>query len=497
MSVRRGGHLHAAFQEHILERGVQHDLTIANLEVAYVAVAMHLALSPQLTSEIQDGCGRRATSSSQQPQQRHFAMTHASDEAIAVATSRERTVPASSWTAMADLDLEETLRQPAVTVRECPRQAFGLALRSRSQRNEAAWKLFVLIPRMLLQPTQARGDAGKSMFFERMRRFQNGEWASLLADAVVDESTRKPKALDAEAALTALRDEAERKAKMRELSKARTLLSSSGLAPCNDDTLAQLTDPNLRLTELSTPIPPEAVLHRPFQKIELDRRGLLEALRRAGRGSAQDLTGMRYEHLRVLIEDDSLWAMFGDLAEDFARAEVPTAVMQALRLGRMTALNKKDNKVRGIVAGSVLRRLVCKTVAAQYSDDFMTRTAPFQFALQTKAGTDALAHAIRFLTDHDEHAVVVSLDGIGAFDHLRRAAFFNKLLACEELKPLLPLVTARCGTTSRFSMASRERRPNHHRTGRRRRAGMPIDARALRPRSARRACRGFRRDAPR
>ena len=142
---------------------------------------------------------------------------------------------------------------------------------------------------------------------------------------------------------------------------------------------------------------------------------------------------MRYEHLRVLLEDDQAWASFCELAQDFARAAVPEDIMQALRLGRMTALQKENGKVRGIVADSVLRRLVCRAVASQHSDAFLERTFPFQYALQTKAGTDTLAMALRFITDTDPDAVIVSLDGVGAFDHVKRAAFFSKLLACEEL----------------------------------------------------------------
>ena len=110
-------------------------------------------------------------------------------------------------------------------------------------------------------------------------------------------------------------------------------------------------------------LPAEAVEHRPEKPLEFNCFKLLEALRSAGRGSAQDLAGMRYEHLRVLVEDDQMWSLFGDLAQDFAQAEVPHDVMQALRVGRMTALREKGDEVRGIVAGSVLRRLVCKTVA--------------------------------------------------------------------------------------------------------------------------------------
>ena len=119
------------------------------------------------------------------------------------------------------------------------------------------------------------------------------------------------------------------------------------------------------------------------------------------------------------------------MAQAYARAEVPADVIEATRLGRMTALKKDNGRIRGIVASSVLRRLVCKTVARQHAQIFMDETAPFQYALQTKAGTEALAHALRYLAENDEEVVILSLDGIGAFDHVKRAAFLKKLASIE------------------------------------------------------------------
>ena len=144
--------------------------------------------------------------------------------------------------------------------------------------------------------------------------------------------------------------------------------------------------------------------------------------------------------MRVLLDDEELWPLLVSLLESFARAEVPAEVARALRLGRLTALKKENGKVRGVVAGSVLQRLACKAVAKQFSDDFLEATSPYQFALQTRAGTEALAHALRVLTDSDDETVVLSLDGVGAFDHVKRAAFFRKLHSLENLQPLLPLV---------------------------------------------------------
>ena len=55
--------------------------------------------------------------------------------------------------------------------------------------------------------------------------------------------------------------------------------------------------------------------------------------------------------------------------------------------------------------------------AAQSNDEFLARTGPSQFALQTKGGTDALIHALGLATDLGDNVVVASLGGKGAFDH--------------------------------------------------------------------------------
>ena len=129
---------------------------------------------------------------------------------------------------------------------------------------------------------------------------------------------------------------------------------------------------------------------------------------------------------------------------------MPDEIAQALRLGRMTALQKDNGRVRGIVAGSVMRRLACRAVALQFGDRFLESTAPYQFALQTRAGTDALAHILRVLTDMDPDLVVGSLDGIGAFDHVKRAAFMRKLMDTPSLRDIAPLVRMLYGSESRF-----------------------------------------------
>ena len=114
--------------------------------------------------------------------------------------------------------------------------------------------------------------------------------------------------------------------------------------------------------------------------------------------------------------------------------------MKAIRLGRMTALSKPDGGVRGIVVGDFLRRLVAHTLAQQFSQAVLEATSPFQFAVSTKAGTEAETHALQALTSLDENATVVSIDGVGAFDLISRNAMVSGLMAMENGDRVWPFI---------------------------------------------------------
>ena len=86
-------------------------------------------------------------------------------------------------------------------------------------------------------------------------------------------------------------------------------------------------------------------------------------------------------------------------------------VIEGLRVGRLTALQKPDGGVRGIVVGDIVRRLVARTMAKQVAKQAEKATAPFQYALSTKAGCECIAHIVQSLTDVDSNATVVSIDG--------------------------------------------------------------------------------------
>ena len=78
----------------------------------------------------------------------------------------------------------------------------------------------------------------------------------------------------------------------------------------------------------------------------------------------------------------------------------------------------------------------------QFSKRVEATCAPFRFALSTRAGTDCVERAIRALTDADPTATVLSIYGIGAYDHVLRSAIMSKLHDVPCLRGLLPFVRA-------------------------------------------------------
>ena len=126
--------------------------------------------------------------------------------------------------------------------------------------------------------------------------------------------------------------------------------------------------------------------------------------------------------------------------------DVPESIRQGLAVAHLTALQKVNDTgaptgdVRGIATGIVLRRLVARTIAQQFSERVLQATSPFQYALSTRAGVDCVALMTRLLTDMDDDTTVSSLDGIGAYDHVSRACFLEELRNNADLAPLLPFV---------------------------------------------------------
>ena len=147
---------------------------------------------------------------------------------------------------------------------------------------------------------------------------------------------------------------------------------------------------------------------------------LLRNLRRARKGAAPGPSGLTTDTLRLLLDDETSTAQLGQVTHLLAQARVPPTIATAIALGRLVALQKPNGRVRGIVVGDTLRRLVSRCMAQQYASTFQAACQPHQYALSTRTGTEAIVHALTTLSQTDPNHTILSVDGIGAFDNISR-----------------------------------------------------------------------------
>ena len=201
--------------------------------------------------------------------------------------------------------------------------------------------------------------------------------------------------------------------------------------------------------QLRRPIPDHLTRPLPAPPLRLAPAEIGDALRTAKRGAAPGLSGSTMDHYKVLLEDEEAFAHLTAMVNTLANAEVPAPVLEALARARLTALTKPGGGIRGIATGEAFRRLTSRVLARHFATQFDLATRPFQFALQTRAGTDAVATILRYCTDANPAATVVCLDGRSAYDTVSRAAILAKVHECTPA--LLPYVKVFYGAQSSYS----------------------------------------------
>ena len=174
--------------------------------------------------------------------------------------------------------------------------------------------------------------------------------------------------------------------------------------------------------------------------LDLSADRLFANLRGARRGAAAGPSGAIAERLRVLLDEEEGTDLFHHAVSCLVQGLIPSDVVAELRIGRMVALTKPSGGMRALVMGDVFRRIVSRTCAQHAAEALQAVCAPFQYALSTKAGAEALARELNLATESGSRTTVLSVDGVGAYDHIARAAIFEGLRRDARLEALIPFV---------------------------------------------------------
>ena len=321
--------------------------------------------------------------------------------------------------------------------------------RGDEQRQERRWKHFFLLPRMLLSRPPRGGLVPRKKLEARLNKFFSGQWKSLIDDRTFPVRLHWHECARGSGDRQAAR--AENLAMIGEPSAARQALELTGQAPGDRNTLNELRNRVWRPPTAREPLPPEVASRGPERLFNLDEEVFCRNLRSARRGVASGPSGMTCEHLQP--------THFGVGQEH--RSLVPCRNSRCQRLcapdGSSSSANatphrlkKPQGGARGIAVSDVFRRIIARTVAKQCAVAAEKATADFQFALRTRAVCECVSHVLQTLTDLDPTAIILSLDGVGAFDLVPRNAMLKGLLTVEGGDRVLPFVRLFYGDPSTF-----------------------------------------------
>ncbi len=127
----------------------------------------------------------------------------------------------------------------------------------------------------------------------------------------------------------------------------------------------------------------------------------------------------------------------------------------------LTALTKKEGRIRAIAVGCTLRRLVAKVAGFRVRDEMAARLTPRQLGYDVRGGAEAAVHAARLYLQGLQHRCVLKLDFMNTFNTLRR----DKMLqAVHNFVPdLLTFVHSSYASSSSLFWSDKNMHPVHRR----------------------------------
>ena len=215
-----GTHISARAQEYIFGEANRIDARVSLMKTVFVMITIHM--SREATVVPQPGTAPSSNERRPTPQQ----------------------INSSSWEQLDEVDLDEMFLMRAPMLKKCPRFlrgrlrfSFLVALRERLRckldgnrsGEDRAWKLFALVPMMLLHRPRHMGSVGRDELAKRVDRFTRGQWSELIAEVRFSASRTFP-------APTRRGLATQSRVQRGQVSRARHELTGVPLAPKNDST---------------------------------------------------------------------------------------------------------------------------------------------------------------------------------------------------------------------------------------------------------------------
>ncbi|KAK3263561.1 hypothetical protein CYMTET_27644 [Cymbomonas tetramitiformis] len=273
-----------------------------------------------------------------------------------------------------------------------------------------AYKLFFLLPRLVLQPVQQGVKQGVAQVIkERCARFLRGEWEGLHAEA-------------------------------GQLGKAAKRLELAKLAPATEETLLKLERLHPAGTGRRQDVGEDRRRELREQALELDEMTFDVVMRNLPRALGPGSSQWRWEHMWAVHVSGGRDALL-EVCNHLAAGRAPAGVREWLAGARLVALLKNDLgvNVRPIACGEVLRKLVAKVICRRRAKAFRARFCgrrrddehgglrAAQIGVAVKGGADLGVHTVQAALDRHPEWVYVKADARNAFNAVHREAMFEAI----------------------------------------------------------------------
>ena len=286
--------------------------------------------------------------------------------------------------------------------------------------SDVGWKLLFLLPRILLQPHVRGGKVGYKEVKARYQSFLNFRWDELIELNTPTNRKSENKSMT---------DENKRKAAVKlaqvgEISKAAKFLTSNGLAPETSEVLQKLKSKHPEGLINPNEIPDVLSSSSPTF---LDRSVFINAIKNAPKASGCGPSGWRYEHVRILLDNDITTDLLFQTCNHIFSGDVPPNVVPLLSASKLIAIPKHGNDVRPIAVGEVFRRLTAKTICQQKSPEFASYFSPIQHGIATPGGAELLTHHIQILLEQNPDWSILKTDVRNAFNSVSRERLLQQI----------------------------------------------------------------------
>ena len=330
-------------------------------------------------------------------------------------TSRED----QAWSLIRDLSVESLLcgHLPSITRNVSPslkslfQDCCDLALTRIVQdpTDEAGWKLFLCIPRMILRHKRG-GAAAIRQERHKFLSFLDFQWEELLhlQRPLLTSSSMQSK-------LSTNRKKVLQLIKCGELSRAAKLLLSPGLAPVSAETVVKLS---LKHPARVKSVPCPEVLP---QSTSLSESLFFSTLSKLPKSSGSGPSGWNFDHFKALASRSTTARKFFTVCNLIASGSIPQGIVELLSASRLVALSKPSGDVRPIAVGECIRRLTAKTLCLQKKESFSSFLSPLQHGLAVEGGPKLIVHHISLLLESNPDWVILKTDLKNAFNSVSQS----------------------------------------------------------------------------